>query len=74
MREMLKANSLELQGKTVIISGSGNVAIYACEKAQEYGANVVAMRAIQTAAIYDKDGIKLDIVKKKSRKKKKRQN
>lgn len=62
MREMLKANSLELQGKTVIISGSGNVAIYACEKAQEYGANVVAM-SDSNGCIYDKDGIKLDIVK-----------
>ncbi len=62
MREMLKANSLELQGKTAIISGSGNVAIYACEKAQEYGANVVAM-SDSNGCIYDKDGIKLDIVK-----------
>jgi len=62
MREMLKANSFELQGKTVIISGSGNVAIYACEKAQEYGANVVAM-SDSNGCIYDKDGIKLDIVK-----------
>ncbi len=62
MREMLKANNLELKGKTVIISGSGNVAIYACEKAQEYGANVVAM-SDSNGCIYDKDGIKLDIVK-----------
>ena len=62
MREMLKANAMELKGKTVIISGSGNVAIYACEKAQEYGAKVVAM-SDSNGCIYDKDGIKLDIVK-----------
>jgi len=62
MREMLKANALELKGKTVIISGSGNVAIYACEKAQEYGAKVVAM-SDSNGCVYDKDGIKLDIVK-----------
>ena len=62
MREMLKVNELELKGKTVIISGSGNVAIYACEKAQSYGANVVAM-SDSNGCVYDKDGIKLDIVK-----------
>ncbi len=62
MREMLKANGLELKGKTVIISGSGNVAIYACEKALSYGANVVAM-SDSNGCVYDKDGIKLDIVK-----------
>ena len=43
MREMLKADGQSFKGKNVIISGSGNVAIYACEKAREYGANVVAM-------------------------------
>ena len=53
---------MELKGKTVIISGSGNVAIYACEKAQEYGAKVVAM-SDSNGCIYDKDGIKLDVVK-----------
>ena len=37
MREMLNANNIELNGKTAIISGSGNVAIYACEKAQALG-------------------------------------
>ena len=63
MREMLKANGKDLSGKTVIISGSGNVAIYACQKAQEYGAKVVAM-SDSNGVIYDKDGIKLGIVKK----------
>ncbi len=62
MREMLKANNNELKGKTVTISGSGNVAIYACEKAQQYGAKVVAM-SDSNGCIYDADGIKLDIVK-----------
>ena len=62
MREMLKANNQTLQGKTVIISGSGNVAIYACEKAQEYGAKVVAM-SDSNGCIYAPNGIKLDYVK-----------
>ena len=62
MREMLKANNQTLQGKTVIISGSGNVAIYACEKAQEYGAKVVAM-SDSNGCIYAPNGIKLDYIK-----------
>lgn len=62
MREMLHANSKNLKDKTVLISGSGNVAIYACQKAQEYGAKVVAM-SDSNGVIYDKDGIKLDIIK-----------
>lgn len=62
MREMLKANGSDINGKTVTISGSGNVAIYACEKAQEYGAKVVAM-SDSNGCIYDPDGIKLDVVK-----------
>ncbi len=62
IREMLKANNIELQGKTAIISGSGNVAIYACEKAQQMGIKVLAM-SDSNGCIYDKDGIKLDVVK-----------
>lgn len=63
MREMLKANGHQtLEGKTVTISGSGNVAIYACQKAQEYGANVVAM-SDSKGCIYDKNGINLDTIK-----------
>ncbi len=62
MREMLKADGKDLKGKTVIISGSGNVAIYACEKAAQYGAKVVAM-SDSNGCIYDPDGIKLDVVK-----------
>ena len=60
--EMLKHEGQELAGKTVVISGSGNVAIYATEKAQQYGAKVVAL-SDSNGYIYDKDGIKLDVVK-----------
>ncbi len=49
-------------GKTVVISGSGNVAIFATEKAHELGAKVVAL-SDSAGYIYDPDGIKLDIVK-----------
>lgn len=62
MREMLKENNADLKGKTVIISGSGNVAIYACEKAQQYGAKVVAM-SDSNGSIYDAQGINLEVVK-----------
>ncbi len=60
--EMLKKNGKELAGKTVLVSGSGNVAIYATEKAQQLGAKVVAL-SDSNGYVYDKDGIKLDIVK-----------
>ncbi len=60
--EMLKHNKMEMAGKTVVISGSGNVAIYACKKATELGAKVVAM-SDSSGYIYDADGIKLDTVK-----------
>jgi len=60
--EMLKHNGKELAGKTVLVSGSGNVAIYATEKAQQLGAKVVAL-SDSNGYIYDEDGIKLDIVK-----------
>lgn len=60
--EMLKSNGKELAGKTVVISGSGNVAIYATQKAQQLGAKVVAL-SDSNGYIYDKDGIQLDLVK-----------
>ena len=60
--EALKVRGDSFKGKTVIISGSGNVAIYACEKAQELGAKVVAMYD-SNGYIYDANGIKLDVVK-----------
>ena len=60
--EMLKKNGKELAGKTVVISGSGNVAIYATEKAQQLGAKVVAL-SDSNGYIYDANGIQLDVVK-----------
>jgi len=62
MREMLNANAKNLRDKVIIISGSGNVATYACEKAQQYGAKVVAM-SDSNGCVYDEEGIKLDTVK-----------
>ena len=62
MREILKANNMTLEGKTVTISGSGNVAIYAAQKALEYGAKVVAM-SDSNGCIWDKDGIDLAEIK-----------
>ncbi|MDE6597652.1 MAG: NADP-specific glutamate dehydrogenase [Clostridia bacterium] len=60
--EALKARGDSFEGKTVVISGSGNVAIYACEKAQSLGAKVVAMYD-SDGYVYDPNGIKLDVVK-----------
>ena len=51
-----------LKDKTVVVSGSGNVAIYATEKAQEYGAKVVAL-SDSSGYVYDPNGIQLDVVK-----------
>ena len=62
LEEMLKSHGISLEGKTAIVSGSGNVAIYTVEKAQQLGATVVAM-SDSNGYIYDKDGIRLDIVK-----------
>ena len=59
LEEMLKSHGISLEGKTAIVSGSGNVAIYTVEKAQQLGAAVVAM-SDSNGYIYDKDGIKLD--------------
>ncbi len=59
VREMLKDNDESFEGKDVIISGSGNVALYACEKAQQYGANIIAM-CDSDGYVYDKDGIDLE--------------
>lgn len=60
--EMLSDKGESLAGKTVVISGSGNVAIYAAQKAQELGARVVAL-SDSNGYIYDPEGIKLDTVK-----------
>lgn len=58
----LKDRGESLKGKTAVISGSGNVAIYACEKAQALGAKVVSM-SDSNGFIYDKNGIDLAVVK-----------
>jgi len=60
--EMLKHNGKQLSGATVVVSGSGNVAIYAAEKAQQLGAKVVALND-SNGYIYDPDGIQLDLIK-----------
>ncbi len=60
--EVLKANGLSFEGSRVIVSGSGNVAIYACEKAQSYGAKVIAM-CDSNGYIYDENGIDLAAIK-----------
>jgi glutamate dehydrogenase (NADP+) len=60
--EMLQANGTSFEGKTVVISGSGNVAIYATEKATQYGAKVVAL-SDSNGYIYDANGIDLACVK-----------
>ncbi len=59
---MLKKKGDSFKDKTVVISGSGNVAIYACEKATQLGAKVVAM-GDSNGYIYDANGINLDVVK-----------
>ncbi len=59
---LLKDNGTSFEGKTVAISGSGNVAIYACEKATQLGAKVVTL-SDSNGFIYDENGIDLDLVK-----------
>ena len=60
--EMLKHAGKELKGKKIVISGSGNVAIYACEKATELGAKVITM-SDSNGYVVDENGIALDVVK-----------
>lgn len=62
IEEALKDVGKSIKGTTVVVSGSGNVAIYATEKIQQLGGNVVAM-SDSNGFIYDPDGIKLDTVK-----------
>lgn len=61
-REMLKENGIDIAGKTVIVSGAGNVAIYAIEKAYQMGAKPVTA-SDSTGWIYDADGIDLAVLK-----------
>lgn len=60
--ELLKLNGIELAGKTVAVSGSGNVAIYATEKATQLGAKVVTV-SDSTGWVYDPDGIDIAALK-----------
>jgi len=60
--EMLKANGKSFQGASCVLSGSGNVAIYAAEKAIELGAHVIAM-SDSTGYVYDKEGMDLGLLK-----------
>lgn len=60
--EMLKCNGHELSGKTVVISGSGNVAIYATQKAQQLGVKVVTV-SDSTGWVYDPEGIDVALLK-----------
>ena len=62
MREMLKDHKIDLNGKTAILSGSGNVAIYAAEKAMEYGIKVLAM-SDSNGCVYDENGIDINTIK-----------
>ena len=61
--EMLKGKGLSFEGKKVVVSGSGNVAIYATQKAQQYGAHVVAV-SDSNGYIYDANGIDVATVQK----------
>ena len=60
--EMLKCNGHDINGKIVVISGSGNVAIYACQKAQQLGAKVVTV-SDSTGWVYDPEGIDVALLK-----------
>ena len=60
--EMLKCNGKDIKGKTVVISGSGNVATYACQKAQQLGAKVVTV-SDSTGWVYDPEGIDVALLK-----------
>ena len=62
MNEALQHNGKSFEGQRVVISGSGNVAIYACEKAQQYGAKVVAM-SDSSGYVVDENGIDLKLMK-----------
>ncbi len=62
VEEMLKDKGLSFDGSTVVVSGSGNVSIYAIEKATQLGAKVVAC-SDSNGYIYDKNGINLETVK-----------
>lgn len=62
VEEMLKSIGLGFEGSTVVISGSGNVSLYAIQKANQFGAKVVAC-SDSNGYVYDPDGIKFETVK-----------
>ncbi|WHY69036.1 NADP-specific glutamate dehydrogenase [Neobacillus sp. SuZ13] len=62
VEEMLKDNGLSFEGSTVVVSGSGNVSIYAIEKANQFGAKVLAC-SDSNGYVYDPNGINLDTLK-----------
>ncbi|MDD3334049.1 MAG: NADP-specific glutamate dehydrogenase [Eubacteriales bacterium] len=62
VKNMVEANGKKIEGATIVVSGSGNVAIYANEKISQMGGKVVAM-SDSNGYIYDANGIKLDVVK-----------
>ena len=62
LNEIAKAHNDSVERKTIVVTGSGNVAIYAVEKATQLGAKVVAMND-SNGYIYDPNGINLDVVK-----------
>lgn len=59
---MLKANDIDIKGKTIAVSGAGNVAIYAIEKAQQLGGNPVTC-SDSTGWVYDSEGIDVELLK-----------
>lgn len=71
VEEMLQDQNLSFRGSTVVVSGSGNVSIYAMEKAMQLGAKVVAC-SDSNGYIYDKNGINVDTVKRLKEVEKKR--
>ena len=62
VQEMMKCHGHEMSGKTVVVSGAGNVATYAIQKAQQMGANVVTC-SDSNGWIYDPDGIDVALLK-----------
>lgn len=62
VEEMLKRNNMDIKGKTICVSGAGNVAIYAIEKAQQLGAKVVTA-SDSSGYIFDEEGIDLALLK-----------
>ena len=62
LNELMQAHNDSLEGKTVVVTGSGNVAIYAIQKAAQLGAKVVAL-CDSNGYVYDPNGINLDVVK-----------